>query len=203
MYKQLSREQRYAIYLGIQEGKSQKAIARQNNIHPSTVSREVRRNSTKRGEYQWQHAQKLSDERRERLPGNHAVRPDVMQEALRLLVSEDWSPKQISGWLSHKGMTVSHETIYRRIRADVSGELVSHCRHRMKYRHHVKRPRTTKVRNIPQRGLGDGLDCWQGAKGRHTYFMRAERKLHDDGEAAARKEAGGGCRGSDKDADAV
>jgi len=75
----------------------------------------------------------------------------VMQEALRLLVSEDWSPKQISGWLSHKGMTVSHETIYRRIRADVSGELVSHCRHRMKYRHHVKRPRTTKVRNIPQR----------------------------------------------------
>ena len=66
MYKQLSREQRYAIYLGIQEGKSQKAIARQNNIHPSTVSREVRRNSTKRGEYQWQHAQKLSDERRER-----------------------------------------------------------------------------------------------------------------------------------------
>lgn len=82
MYKQLSREQRYAIYLGIQEGKSQKAIARQNNIHPSTVSREVRRNSTKRGEYQWQHAQKLSDERRERLPGNHAVRPDVMPGSL-------------------------------------------------------------------------------------------------------------------------
>lgn len=106
------------------KGKSQKALLGQNNIHPSTVSREVRRNSTKRGEYQWQHAQKLSDERRERLPGNHAVRPDVMQEALRLLVSEDWSPKQISGWLSHKGMTVSHETIYRRIRADVSGELV-------------------------------------------------------------------------------
>lgn len=75
MYKQLSREQRYAIYLGIQEGKSQKAIARQNNIHPSTVSREVRRNSTKHGVYQWQYAQKLADERRERLPGKHVVRP--------------------------------------------------------------------------------------------------------------------------------
>ncbi len=151
MYKQLSREQRYAIYLGIQEGKSQKAIARQNNIHPSTVSREVRRNSTKHGVYQWQHAQKLADERRERLPGKHAVRPEVMREALRLLVSEDWSPKQISGWLSLKGMDISHETIYRRIRSDVSGELSSHCRHRMKYRHHVKRLRTTKVRNIPGR----------------------------------------------------
>lgn len=151
MYKQLSREQRYAIYLGIQEGKSQKAIARQNNIHPSTVSREVRRNSTKHGVYQWQYAQKLADERRERLPGKHVVRPEVMREALRLLVSEDWSPKQISGWLSLKGMDISHETIYRRIRSDVSGELSAHCRHRMKYRHHVKRPRTTKVRNIPGR----------------------------------------------------
>nr|WP_259318466.1 helix-turn-helix domain-containing protein [Odoribacter splanchnicus] len=29
MYHQLTREQRYTIYLGIKEGKSQKAIARQ------------------------------------------------------------------------------------------------------------------------------------------------------------------------------
>ncbi len=37
MYKQLSREQRYAIYLGIQEGKSQKAIARQNNMNDNKL----------------------------------------------------------------------------------------------------------------------------------------------------------------------
>ena len=43
-YKQLTREQGYAIYLELQEGKSQNAIARQINVHPSTVSREVTRN---------------------------------------------------------------------------------------------------------------------------------------------------------------
>ena len=42
MYNQLTREQRYAIYLGIQEGRSQRAIARQINVSPSTVSREIR-----------------------------------------------------------------------------------------------------------------------------------------------------------------
>lgn len=38
MYTQLTREQRYAIYLGKQEGKTQTAIARQIGVHKSTVS---------------------------------------------------------------------------------------------------------------------------------------------------------------------
>ncbi len=51
MYKQLSREQRYAIYLGIQEKKSYTAIARQIGCSISTVSREVKRNSNRHGRY--------------------------------------------------------------------------------------------------------------------------------------------------------
>ena len=35
MYKQLTHEQRYVIYLGLQEGRSQKAIARLIGVHPS------------------------------------------------------------------------------------------------------------------------------------------------------------------------
>ena len=83
--------------------------------------------------------------------GLHVCREDA--HGVRRLTSERAAigRQQISGWLSLKGMDISHETIYRRIRSDVSGELSSHCRHRMKYRHHVKRPRTTKVRNIPGR----------------------------------------------------
>lgn len=49
MYHQLTREQRYAIYLGLQEGKSREAIARQIKVHPSTVGREIKRNSTHLG----------------------------------------------------------------------------------------------------------------------------------------------------------
>ena len=150
-YNHLTREQRYAIYLGLQEGKSLKAIARQIKVHASTVSREIKRNSTRLGRYSWRIAQESADIRKERMPGNRGIDNNVLQEALHLLKTEDWSPKQISGYLSMKSEYISHETIYKRIRSDESGELRSHCRHKLKYRCHVKVARKTKVRNIPGR----------------------------------------------------
>ncbi len=53
MYNQLTREQRYGIYLGISEGKTKKAIALQLGVHPSTISREIKRNSNRFGHYGW------------------------------------------------------------------------------------------------------------------------------------------------------
>lgn len=150
-YNHLTREQRYAIYLGLQEGKSHKAIARQIKVHPSTIGREIKRNSTHRGHYSWQIAQESAEIRREHMPGNRSIDPNILKEALHLLKTEDWSPRQISGYLSTKSEYISHETIYKRIRSDKSGELRSHCRHKLKYRHHVKVVRKTKVRNIPDR----------------------------------------------------
>ena len=150
-YNHLTREQRYAIYLGLQEGKSRKAIARQIKVHPSTVGREIKRNSTRLGRYSWRIAQESADVRKERVPGNRGVDRNILKEALHLLKTEDWSPKQISGYLSLKSRHISHETIYKRIRSDESGELRGHCRHKLKYRRHVKIARKTKVRNIPDR----------------------------------------------------
>ena len=150
-YNHLTREQRYAIYLGLQEGKSHKAIARQIKVHPSTIGREIKRNSTHRGHYSWQIAQESAEIRREHMPGNRSIDPNILKEALHLLKTEDWSPRQISGYLSTKSEYISHETIHKRIRSDKSGELRSHCRHKLKYRHHVKVVRKTKVRNIPDR----------------------------------------------------
>ena len=150
-YNHLTREQRYAIYLGLQEGKSLKAIARQIKVHASTVSREIKRNSTRLGRYSWRIAQESADIRKERTPGNRGIDNNVLQEALHLLKTEDWPPKQISGYLSMKSEYISHETIYKRIRSDESGELRSHCRHKLKYWRHVKVARKTKVRNIPGR----------------------------------------------------
>ena len=150
-YNHLTREQRYAIYLGLQEGKSRKAIARQIKVHPSTVGREIKRNSTRLGRYSWRIAQESADVRKERVPGNRGVDRNILKEALHLLKTEDWSPKQISGYLSLKSRHISHETIYKRIRSDESGELRGHCRHKLKYRRHVKIARKTKVRHIPDR----------------------------------------------------
>ena len=152
MYRQLTREQRYAIYLGKQEGKSQTAIAQQIGVNKSTVSRELKRNSNRYGKYGWSAADKWAKERREHLPGNRALSDKVIRESLRLLKEEDWSPKQISGYLlNKKGVRISHESIYSRIRSDESGELQSHCRHKLKYRHHKKVARKTKATNIPNR----------------------------------------------------
>ena len=151
MYKQLPREQRYAIYLGIQEGKSQTAIARHINVSKSTVSREIMRNSDRHGRYWWKKAHEKSQERRERAVRNRETRPGVLRECRCLILTEEWSPKQISGYLRFRGIMISHERIYRMIREDESGELRRHCRHRMKYRRHKKRRRPTRAGNIPGR----------------------------------------------------
>lgn len=120
-------------------------------MHPSTVGREIKRNSTRLGRYSWRIAQETADLRKERLPGNRGIDRNVLEEALCLLKTEDWSPRQISGYLSLKSKHISHETIYKRIRSDESGELRGHCRHKLKYRRHVKIARKTKVRHIPDR----------------------------------------------------
>lgn len=138
MYRQLTREQRYAIYLGLQEGKSYSAIARLIKCSPSTVSREVERNKNRHGHYIFQEAVELTMVRRERSVANRRVPPHILKEAMKLLVEEDWSPKQISGFLRKQGKHISHERIYQEIRADQSGAYRRHCRHKLKYIHHQR-----------------------------------------------------------------
>lgn len=136
MYNQLSREQRYAIYLGLQESKTYSAIARQIGCAVSTVSREIKRNSNRHGHYIFKEAVELTDIRRERSTANRKVSPYILNQALELLKNEQWSPRQISGYLRRKNIKISHERIYQAIRSDETGELRRHCRHKMKYRHH-------------------------------------------------------------------
>ncbi|MGM9804947.1 MAG: hypothetical protein ACI3Z7_00705 [Candidatus Aphodosoma sp.] len=76
----------------------------------------------------------------------------IVKETLRLLVEKDWSLEQISGYLQvHKHICISHESIYRLVRADESGELRKHTRHGMKYRRHVKKQKKGTGSNIPNR----------------------------------------------------
>lgn len=125
--------------------------ARQIGVNRSTVCREIRRNSKRQGKYWWSIAHERALDRRERTVRNRETPPDVLGEAKRLLVSEDWSPRQISGYLKKKGIEISHERIYELIRDDGIGELKIHCRHKMKYRRHKRRRRPTVATNIPDR----------------------------------------------------
>lgn len=150
MYKQLTSEQRYTISVLLQNRTKQKDIAKAINVSASTVSREIRRNSGVRRHYNWETAQANAVQTRRRKPGNRSVDKDVMEEAKRLLVTEQWSPEQISGVLAKDGKYISHETIYRMIRKDKAegGTLYKHCRHKLKHR---TRPVGGKRISIPNR----------------------------------------------------
>ena len=150
MYKQLTSEQRYTISVLLQKRTKQKDIAKAINVSASTVSREIRRNSGVRRHYNWETAQANAVQTRRRKPGNRSVDKDVMEEAKRLLITEQWSPEQISGVLAKDGKYISHETIYRMIRKDKAegGTLYKHCRHKLKHR---TRPVGGKRISIPNR----------------------------------------------------
>ncbi|MBQ8221834.1 MAG: helix-turn-helix domain-containing protein [Bacteroidales bacterium] len=127
MYKQLTSEQRYAIKLGLQAKMTLTSISKQIGVSVSTVSREIKRNKNRNGVYSWKLAHEMALERREVVVHNRVTPRPILQRALKKLVEEDWSPEQISGYLALEGISISHETIYRAIRRDTSGELASHC----------------------------------------------------------------------------
>ena len=134
----------------LQNRTKQKDIAKAINVSASTVSREIRRNSGVRRHYNWETAQANAVQTRRRKPGNRSVDKDVMEEAKCLLITEQWSPEQISGVLAKDGKYISHETIYRMIRKDKAegGTLYKHCRHKLKHR---TRPVGGKRISIPNR----------------------------------------------------
>ena len=151
MYKHLTSEQRYYIYLERQKGSTQKSIAQAIGVSESTVSREIRRNGGKSGGYNAKKAHEKAMERSHRTPGNRAVSDTLKWRVRELITTEQWSPKQIAGRLKKEGHMISHETIYAMIRADATGELARNCRHKMKYDRKTSRKHETKATNIKNR----------------------------------------------------
>jgi len=151
MYHQLTSQQRSQIFALLQRKTPRKDIASIVGCSQSTLSREIRRNSTEKGNYLWDKAHAKALGRRKRTTANRAKDPVIIWEALNLLKEEDWSPERISADMKRRGKYISHELIYRYIRSYGTVELASHCRHKMKYNRHGRPDRTTKVRNIPGR----------------------------------------------------
>jgi transposase, IS30 family len=124
----LSVAEREEIAVGLAAGESVRAIAARLGRSPSTISREVRRNSNCRGEYRALAAQGQAQWRAARpktakLAGNAVLRAWVQGR-----LEERWSPEQISVMLGREfaddpGMRVSHETIYQSIYVQGRGAL--------------------------------------------------------------------------------
>ena len=82
-YSQLSREQRYAIYLGLQEKKTLTVIARQIGCSVSTVSREIKRNKNRFGKYIFTIACELTQIRRERYVSNRKLPEHIKKGGIK------------------------------------------------------------------------------------------------------------------------
>ncbi len=149
--KHLTSEQRYEIYLGRKRGWSRSRIAREIGVHPSTVSRELQRNSNSNNEYVWCNAQTKADARKHGLEGNHRKPPELWWRIDEWILNEDWSPAQIAGVLRKEGIHIVKQTIYNHVYADTTGKLAPHMPHKLKYTRRCKSLRPTKATNIANR----------------------------------------------------
>lgn len=125
----LDREERYEIARLREGGLSMRQVAARMGRDPSTISRELSRNTDARtGGYLPDRADRLAWERQRRpkpskLSGDPALRAEVQQ-----MLDRRYSPEQVSGRLKVQypkdpAMRVSHETIYQSIYLYPRGEL--------------------------------------------------------------------------------
>src|SRR5580693_1203856 len=158
-YGQLSLEERVEIYRLHAAGRSQNEIASALERAPSTISRELRRNSrpTKvwTGGYEPVRAQQLP-ERRRRWDGRFklARQPDL-RDCVGNSLAMGHSPEQIAGRLAleHGRVIISHESIYRFIYHRTAQKDYWHRllpRHKLR-RGHRRRPGGSPASFIKQR----------------------------------------------------
>ena len=72
----------------LQKNMSQKDIAAAIGVSPSTITRELKRNSGSRSKYNWNTAQSNATYHKHRHPGNHAVKAEIKTEVISLLVTK-------------------------------------------------------------------------------------------------------------------
>ena len=150
MYKQLTLEQRYSLYLLKQEGRSMRGMARSIGVHASTVSRELRRNAGRCG-YRHGPAHRLAVGRRRICRKPTKLNPENIR-LIRRYVRKDWSPEQISCSLKGKNLLdISHETIYKLIWRDKADGGSLYKRLRIKSRKRCKKYGTGKRVIIPNK----------------------------------------------------
>ena len=133
----LTKEQRYTIARMLQAGYAKKDICTAIGKDKSVLSRELKRNSSKRGCYSAESAQTYANERKERFRRKRKFTETIKKHVIKHLTEEQWSPEQIVGDAKRRGIDmVSCERIYQFIRKDKSdgGSLWKQCRHQQKDR---------------------------------------------------------------------
>lgn len=131
-YRQLTEEDRIEIYAMKQAGNQQKQMARVLGVHPATISRELRRNTGRRG-YRPKQAHQQALHRR--YNARKAVKMTLGTVAyIEGKLRQEHAPEQIAQRMKRdpawSGPAVSHERIYQHIWQDKAqgGTLYRHLR---------------------------------------------------------------------------
>ena len=156
-YKHLNTKQRECILKRLETGDSIRQIAKQINVSPSTVSREIKRNGGKK-KYSSSAADKRYEKQRKHCHKKLILSDPSALALVKLLVEEQqWSPEQISNRLRLEGhwLNISYSTIYRGANNKLFDTKKDKRRRgfKKKFRHQGKKRKTDK--NQDKRGKMD------------------------------------------------
>ena len=132
-YKHLTQEERYHIAALKKAKFNQKFIANELSISESTISRELKRNSSSQTKnYSAINAHKVSTTRRRYASKKSNLKMDVkLKNIIRKYIIEDWSPEQIDKRLKEVNLAdISYVSIYQFIEQEKEkgGDLYTHLR---------------------------------------------------------------------------
>jgi IS30 family transposase len=199
--RSLTLAEREEISRGLAADNSIQSIARRLSRAPSTICREIKRNSGEKG-YRADSADELAWQRALRPKACKLVATPALARVVAAKLQLEWAPQQIAGWLKrtwpgNEGLHVSHETIYRTLfiqaRGALKKELLEHLRRTRamrRSRHHTQkteehgrirdavsiseRPATVEDRAVPGHWEGDLL-CGSGNSQIATLVERHTR----------------------------
>lgn len=201
-YRQLSLEEREQMQSALWEGKSLRAIADTLGRSPSTISRELKRNSPwGNRRFHPRIAHECAKARIQKRGQRTRLKHTVIQAYVHLKLREGWSPEQIAGriQIDHPRYRISHEAIYQYIYAQyrrggygvcTGTDLRKYLRRRHKIRHPKKilyavekgavpnrtfideRPPEVSERALPGHWEGDTIESRAKLPGLNTLVER-------------------------------
>ena len=147
-YNQITDEERCEIAQLRASGLSIRQVAAALDRSPSTVAREMKRNSSQNGQYRPVYADQQS--RARRWTGSKLDRDSELRESVLSRLAQGWSPEQVAGRLSRDtgAPVISYETIYRFIYAQIDRTKDYTWRHFLR-RGKFKRGRRRRKRSNP------------------------------------------------------
>ncbi len=145
-YQQLSAEERATVSLGLAQGHSLRTMARILGRAPSTVSREVARNTTPDGPYRACTAQRHADSRAQRPRRPRKLLDPWLWEYVQTQLTQGCSPEQIAGRLRRlypddMSKRLSAETIYAGLYVLPRGALRTELLAALRQARKTRRPR--------------------------------------------------------------